>query len=62
MSRQIIEFGGLPVGIAVLQNDRLRFIAVKYHVIELDNQHFASVGALRAAIRDHLSSRHAMSA
>lgn len=62
MSRQIIEFGGLPVGIAVLQNNRLRFIAVKYHVIELDNQHFDNVGALKAAIRDHLSSRHVMAA
>ena len=54
MGRQVIEFGGLPVGIAVPDKEKLRFIAVKYHVIELDERRYASLGELKAAIRDHL--------
>jgi hypothetical protein len=56
MGRQVIEFGGLPVGIAVPDRDKLRFIAVKFHVIGLDDRRYASLGELKAAIRDHLSS------
>ncbi|SMF18566.1 hypothetical protein SAMN02982989_5624 [Xaviernesmea oryzae] len=62
MQRQVIEYGGIPVGIAVPHNGRLRFIAVKFHVIDLDNQQFTSVGELKAAIRDHLNSQPAMAA
>ncbi|MGK6316479.1 hypothetical protein [Neorhizobium sp. DT-125] len=62
MQRQVIEYGGIPVGITVPHNDKLRFIAVKFHVIDLDNRQFASVGELKAAIRDHLNSRSAMAA
>jgi len=62
MQRQVIEYGGLPVGIAVNQQDQLRFIAVTFHVIDLDNQIFASVGALKAAIGRHLSARRLIAA
>ncbi|MGF9564891.1 hypothetical protein [Neorhizobium sp. JUb45] len=54
MSRQVIEHAGLPVGIAVHQDDAYRFIAVKYHVIDLDERRFANLSDLRAAIRDHV--------
>lgn len=62
MQRQVIEYGGIPVGIAIPNNDKLRFIAVKFHVIDLDNQHFSSVGELKAAIRDHLNTPSSMAA
>lgn len=55
MQRQVIEHDGLPVGIAIPQNEKLRFIAVKFHVIELDNRQFSSVRELKAAIRDHVA-------
>ena len=55
MQRQVIEYDGLPVGIAVPHNEKLRFVAVKFHVIDLDNRQFSSVFELKAAIRDHLS-------
>lgn len=56
MQRQVIEFGGLPVGIAVPDNGDLRFIAVKFHVIDLDDRRFSSVLDLKAAIREHVTS------
>jgi hypothetical protein len=58
MGRQVIEFGGLPVGTAVPDRDKLRFIAVKFHVIGLDDRRYSHLSELKAAIRDHLSSRH----
>ncbi|KJF74603.1 hypothetical protein [Agrobacterium arsenijevicii] len=62
MQRQTIEYQGLPVGIAVPNDDKLRFIAVKFHVIDLDNRHFSSVTELTSAIRDHLSGGQALAA
>ena len=62
MQKQVIEYAGIPVGIAVPNNDRLRFIAVKYHVIDMDNRIFSSVGELKAAIRDHLAMPSAIAA
>lgn len=62
MHRQVIEFAGIPVGIAVPRNDRLRFIAVKFHVIELDNREFASAGEIRAAISAHLDGQQQLAA
>jgi len=56
MQKQVIEHGGLPVGIAIPDSGKLRFIAVKFHVIDLDDRRFATVGELRAAISDHLRS------
>ena len=55
MEKSVVEFGGLPVGIAVNEGSVFRFIAVKFHVIDLDNQKFASLGDLRRAIVRHVS-------
>jgi hypothetical protein len=55
MYRQAIEYGGIPVGIAIPQNGQLRFIAVKFHVIDLDNQLFANVVELKKAIHNHVA-------
>lgn len=55
MNRQVIEHAGVPVGIAVQQDDAYRFIAVKFHVIDLDEQRFTNLVDLRAAIRDHVA-------
>lgn len=62
MTRQVIEHAGLPVGIAVHQDDAYRFIAVKFHVIDLDERRYASLGDLRAAIRDHVNHNIAVAA
>lgn len=57
MQKQVIEFAGVPVGILVPDEDRLKFIAVKFHVHDLDEQHFDSPAAVKRAIRDLLASR-----
>ncbi len=62
MSRQVVEHGGIPVGIAVPHDGGLRFIAVKFHVIDLDNGIYRSISDLHASIRRHLSSGHAVAA
>lgn len=62
MYRQVIEHAGIPVGIAIPDNDKLRFIAVKYHVIDLDNQRFATVEDLRNTIRQHVATANHMAA
>lgn len=51
MSKQVIEYAGEPVGIAVPENGKLKFIAVKFHVMDLDDQVFSSAEAVNAAIR-----------
>lgn len=38
MQKQVIEFAGEPVGIVIPDNDRLKFIAVKFHVHDLTNR------------------------
>lgn len=57
MHKQVIEFGGEPVGIVIPDQDRLKFIAVKYHVIDLDEHRFDTPDEVRLAIRDLLRSR-----
>lgn len=54
MQKQVVEYAGVPVGIVIPDQNQLRFIAVKYHVIGLDNQRFQSVQDVQRAIRDHL--------
>jgi hypothetical protein len=54
MQKQVIEYAGEPVGIVVPDNDRLKFIAVKFHVIDLDEQRFSSADEVRLAIRNHV--------
>lgn len=54
MKREVVEYGGIPVGIVVPDDGMLRFIAVKFHVIELDKRRFNSLAELNIAIRNHL--------
>ncbi|QRM56538.1 hypothetical protein [Sinorhizobium sp. BG8] len=62
MQKQVIEIGGEAVGVVVPDNDRLKFVAVKYHVWDLDSQRFGSADEVRAAIRQLMSnSAHAAS-
>jgi hypothetical protein len=58
MQKQVIEFGGEPVGIVVPDADRLKFIAVKFHVIDLDEQRFDTPDQVRLAIRNLVRSRN----
>ena len=55
MKKQVIEYAGVPVGIVVPEDDQLRFIAVKFHVHDLDEQRFGSAHEVRLAIRDLLA-------
>ncbi|CAD7050522.1 hypothetical protein RHAB21_04180 [Pseudorhizobium halotolerans] len=59
MQKQVIEYGGEPVGIVVPDEDRLKFIAVKFHVIDLDERRFTSADEVRLAIRDLVRARNA---
>jgi len=52
MQKQVIEFAGVPVGIVIPDADRLKFIAVKFHVHDLDEQHFDSPAEVKRAIRE----------
>ncbi|MCP8894143.1 hypothetical protein KYK29_04310 [Shinella daejeonensis] len=51
MQKQVIEIGGEAVGVVVPDEDRLKFLAVKYSVWDLDAKRFASADEARAAIR-----------
>ncbi|MBB3317620.1 MULTISPECIES: hypothetical protein [unclassified Rhizobium] len=55
MQRQAVIFGGQEVGIAVPADSRLRFIAVRFHVIDLDNLVFDTITDIHRAIRQHLA-------
>ncbi|PST27279.1 hypothetical protein C7U60_03115 [Mesorhizobium plurifarium] len=57
MSKQVIEYDGEAVGVVVPDEDRLKFLAVKYHVWDLDAQRFRSVDEARAAIGRLLSAQ-----
>ncbi|CAN7456598.1 hypothetical protein LJR030_004698 [Rhizobium sp. LjRoot30] len=57
MQKQVIEFAGIPVGIVIPDDDRLKFIAVKYHVHALDEQLFDSPAAVKRAIANLLASK-----
>lgn len=50
MKKQVIEFAGLPVGIVVPEDGMFKFIAVKFHVHDLDNQTFATPADVVKAI------------
>ncbi|MCF3642602.1 hypothetical protein LXM94_21760 [Rhizobium sp. TRM95111] len=51
MEKQVIEIGGEAVGVVVPDRDALKFVAVKYHVWDLDSQRFNSADEVREAIR-----------
>lgn len=55
MTRQEIKYAGIPVGIVVPDGDRLKFIAVKFHVHSLDGRRFAEVPDVLRAIREMMS-------
>ncbi|MGY5809016.1 hypothetical protein ACXHXG_15000 [Rhizobium sp. LEGMi198b] len=50
MTRQVIEYAGIPVGIVVPDSNSLKFVAVKFHVYDLDGQHFATTSDVLRAI------------
>ena len=54
MKKQMVEFGGQPVGIVVPEDGRFKFVAVKFHVHALDGGLYGSMEELRGAIRDHI--------
>ncbi|MBB4215955.1 hypothetical protein FHT79_003142 [Rhizobium sp. BK212] len=58
MKKQVIEYAGVPVGIVIPDDDRLKFIAVKFHVHDLDEQRFGSPDEVRLAIHDLMTRRH----
>ncbi|WP_075292385.1 hypothetical protein [Pararhizobium arenae] len=51
MNKQVIEFAGEAVGVVVPEADYLKFVAVKYHVWDLDSRRFGSADEARAAVR-----------
>ena len=55
MVKQVIEYAGVPVGITVSEGSRLKFIAVKYPVIDLDGSYYQNITELRVAIREQLA-------
>ncbi|WP_313616354.1 hypothetical protein [Agrobacterium sp.] len=57
MQKQVIEFAGEPVGIVIPDNDRFKFIAVKFHVHDLDEQRFDTPDDVKLAIRNLVHNR-----
>ncbi|MEK1928464.1 MAG: hypothetical protein AAAC47_01530 [Pararhizobium sp.] len=57
MNKQVIEFGGEAVGVVVPDAGRLKFVAVKYHVWDLDSRHYRSADEARAAVRSLMASQ-----
>ncbi|MCQ4629074.1 MULTISPECIES: hypothetical protein [Shinella] len=62
MNKQTIEYAGVPVGIAVPEDGLFRFIAVKFHVFDLDQRRFATLGQLSGAVHSHLSTGERLAA
>ncbi|OWW00134.1 hypothetical protein ATY81_25415 [Rhizobium sp. R72] len=62
MQKQAVVFNGQEVGIVIPAEDRLKFIAVRFHVIGLDNRLFDTVTDVRRAITEHLAAGSAPSA
>ncbi len=56
MQKQAVIFNGQEVGIVIPSENRLKFIAVRFHVIGLDNRLFDTVTDVRRAITEHLAS------
>ena len=62
MSKQVIEYAGVPVGIAIPEEGALRFVAVKFHVFDLDQRRFATLSQLQGAVHTHMSSTERLAA
>lgn len=54
MEKQVVEYAGVPVGITVPEGDRVKFIAVKFPVIDLDGGTYRNVSELQNAIHRHM--------
>lgn len=54
MQKQVVEYAGIPVGILVPFADLLRFMAVKFQVIDLDGRSFRSMRDAQSAIGAHM--------
>lgn len=54
MNKQVIEYAGQPVGIAVPENGKMKFVAVKFAVMDLDNRFYPSVAEVKRAIHQHV--------
>lgn len=59
MQKHVVDYAGMPVGIAVPFEDSFKFVAVKFQVIGLDGQRFHSLVDLRRAIVAHLAASRA---
>lgn len=57
MNKQVIEHAGVPVGIVIPDGDALKFIAVKFPVIDLDGARYRDADEARIAIRRHIEKR-----
>jgi hypothetical protein len=57
MNKQVIEHAGIPVGIVIPDGDALKFIAVKFPVIDLDGVRYRDADEAKAAIRRHIETR-----
>jgi hypothetical protein len=62
MDKHVVEYAGVPVGIIVPDKDRFRFIAVKFHVYELNDRHFASALEVHLAIHNLMTTDSAQAA
>lgn len=54
MQKQVVEYAGVPVGILVPFADSLKFMAVKFQVIDLDGRSFRSMRDAQSAIGAHM--------
>ncbi len=62
MNKQVIEFGGEAVGVVVPDAGRMKFVAVKYHVWDLDSRYFRSADEARSAVRQLVAAQSGKSA
>ncbi|CAN7154322.1 hypothetical protein [Rhizobium sp. LjRoot254] len=62
MTKQVVEYQGVPVGVLLPRDGSLAFMAVKYDVMELDGRSFSSPTEARDAVRSHLTQRLSVAA
>ena len=62
MTKQVVEYQGVAVGVLLPRDGCLAFMAVKYDVMGLDGRSFSSPAEARDAIRAHLAQRLSVAA
>ena len=62
MTKHVVEYQGVAVGVLLPRDGCLAFMAVKYDVMELDGKSFSSPTEARDAVRAHLTQRVSMAA